>query len=147
MSVGAALLAFALMLALPAQAQMYKCVDARGVTQYSDKPCPGGKGKEVDIRGQPPISGTLAPRGADTGAAETEFRRRQIERGREEEAAAARAEQQKRRCAELRSQLDLLTRVNTISRVNEKGERVYVDDATRNARLEQLRSEIARDCR
>ena len=126
---------------------MYKCVDARGVTQYADKPCPDGKGKTVDIRGQPPISGTLAPRSADTGAAENEFRRRQIERGREDEAAAARAEQQKRRCAELRSRLDLMTRVNTISKVNEKGERVYMDDATRNAHVEQLKSEIARDCR
>ena len=136
-----------LLWAAGAQAQMYKCVDARGATQYSDKPCADGKGKAVDIRGQPPISGTLTPRGADTGTAEADFRRRQIERGREEEALAARAEQQKRRCAELRSQLDLMMRVNTISRVNEKGERVYMDDATRNARVEQLNSEIARDCR
>ena len=30
-----------LALALPAQAQMDKCVDARGKTQYSDKPIPG----------------------------------------------------------------------------------------------------------
>lgn len=126
---------------------MYKCVDARGVTQYSDRPCPEGKGKAVDIHGQPPISGTLAPRGADTGAAETEFRRRQIERGRAEEAVAARAEEQKRRCAELHAQLNVLTRFNRISRVNEKGERVYMDDDTRNARIEQLNSEIARDCR
>ncbi len=136
-----------LLLAPAAQAQMYKCVDARGVTQYADKPCPGGAGKEVDIRGQPPISGTLAPRGADTGAAENDFRRRQIERGREEEAAAAREAQRKRRCATLHTQLDFLTRFNTISRLNEKGERIYMDDATRNARVEQLTSEIARDCR
>lgn len=126
---------------------MYKCVDARGVTQYSDKPCADGKGKAVDIRGQPPISGTLAPRGADTGAAESDFQRRRIERGREEEAAAARAEQQKRRCAALHSQLDFLTRFSSISRTNEKGERVYMDDATRNARVEELNSAIARECR
>ena len=36
--IGLALLAA---LALPAQAQLYKCVDARGKTQYSDKPIPG----------------------------------------------------------------------------------------------------------
>jgi len=38
-----ALLASLLLAAPPAQAQMYKCVDARGKTQYSDKPIPGCK--------------------------------------------------------------------------------------------------------
>ncbi len=132
--------------ALPAQAQMYKCKDARGVTQYTDKPCADGKGEAVDIRGQPPISGKLQSSG-DPGAAEREFQGRRIEREREEEAAAARAEQQKRRCAAMHSQLDFLTRFNTISKTNEKGERVYMDDATRNAQVEQLKAAIARDCR
>ena len=36
-------------LPLPVLAQMYKCVDERGVTSYSDKPRPGCKGGEVDI--------------------------------------------------------------------------------------------------
>jgi hypothetical protein len=140
-------LALALLLvALPAQAQMYKCVDARGVTQYSDKPCADGKGKAVDIRAQPPISGKLQGAG-DPGAAERDFQRRQIERAREEEAVAARAQQNKQRCAAMHSQLDFLTRFNTISKMNEKGERVYMDDATRNAQVQQLKSAIARDCR
>ena len=34
-------LALLVALALPAQAQLYKCVDARGKTHYSDKPIPG----------------------------------------------------------------------------------------------------------
>ncbi len=133
--------------ALPAQAQMYKCVDARGIPQYSDRPCADGKGKAVDIRAQPPISGKVESRGSDIGAAEREFQQRRIERAHEEEAVAARAEQQKRRCAAMHSQLDFLTRFNTISRTNEKGERVYMDDATRNAQVEQLKAAIARDCR
>ena len=29
----------------------------------------------------------------------------------------------------------------------EKGERVYMDDATRNSQIEQLKTAIARDCR
>jgi anti-sigma28 factor (negative regulator of flagellin synthesis) len=140
--------ALLLLLAAPAaQAQMYKCVDARGVTQYADKPCADGKGRAVDIRSQPPISGKLAPQGADTRDAESEFQRRRIERSREEEAAADRAEQQKRRCAALHTQLDFFTRVNTVARLNEKGERIYLDDAARAARVDQLKAEIARDCR
>ena len=46
----------------PAYAQMYKCVDARGVTHYSDKPLPPScKGGAVKIRATPPSSGTSTP--------------------------------------------------------------------------------------
>lgn len=130
-----------------AQAQMYKCVDAKGVTHYSDKPQPGCKSAEVDIRSQPPVSGQTAPRQEDFKAAERDFQRRQIQRGREEDAAAGRAELQKRRCATLHARLDMLTRFNIISKMNEKGERVYMDDATRDAQIAQLRTEIAQQCR
>ena len=45
----------------PAYAQMYKCVDQRGVTHYSDKPLPPScKGGEVKIRATPP-AGTGGP--------------------------------------------------------------------------------------
>lgn len=43
--------------AAPAAAQMFKCVDDRGVTHYTDKPQPNCKGGPVDIRGSPLISG------------------------------------------------------------------------------------------
>jgi len=49
-----------LALALPAQAQMYKCVDARGKTQYSDKPIPGCR-TEKTIAAPPPPAAAPAP--------------------------------------------------------------------------------------
>src|SRR2546422_8821888 len=55
----------------PAYAQMYKCVDSRGVTHYSDKPMPPScKGGAVKIRATPP-TGTSAqsvPPAAGTAA-------------------------------------------------------------------------------
>ena len=45
--------ALLLALVLPAQAQMYKCVDARGKIQYSDKPIPGCR-TEKTIEAPPP---------------------------------------------------------------------------------------------
>jgi hypothetical protein len=46
----------------PAYAQIYKCVDERGVTHYSDKPLPPTcKGGTVKIRATPPSSGTSTP--------------------------------------------------------------------------------------
>ena len=54
-------LSILLLACAPAYAQMYKCVDPRGVTHYSDKPLPPScKGGAVKIRGTPP-SGTSRP--------------------------------------------------------------------------------------
>ena len=49
-----ALLLSLFLAALPAQAQMYKCVDARGKTQYSDKPMPGCKAEKTLEAPKPP---------------------------------------------------------------------------------------------
>ena len=122
--------------ALPVQAQMYKCRDAKGVVQYSDKPCADGSGKEVDIRGQPPISGKLAPRREDLGRAERDFQRRQIQREREEQAAARQLAQQKQRCDMMRAQLQ---RLNATRRPQ--------DAETHDAQIRRLGEEIDRSCR
>jgi hypothetical protein len=128
-------------------AQMYKCVDERGVTHYSDKPSPGCKGSEVDIRGSPPVSGT-APRSApDLSRQETEFQRRRIAREREEEKAAAQRAALERRCAAMHAELQRLGSMRRLVTVDAKGERTYVDDATRDARMASLKAEIDRQCR
>jgi hypothetical protein len=128
-------LAAALALALPAQAQMYKCVDARGVTHYADQPTAGCKNATVDIRPSPPISGRLAPPPADPAQQDADFRRRQLER-----AEAERDEREQRaalesRCAALRQDRTMLTAGTRLVQLNAQGERVYLDDATRARRL------------
>ena len=126
---------------------MYKCVDERGVTHYSDKPRPGCKGSEVDIRPQSPISGSVTGGKQDVGAAERDFQRRQIQRNRDEEAEAKRQEDQKRRCASLRANLERYSAQRRIASIDAKGERVFMDDASREAKLSQLNEEIAQKCR
>lgn len=125
-----------LLLALPAHAQMYKCVDARGVTEYSDKPCPGGKGKEVDIQGQPPISGKVAPYRDDMEAAERDFQRRQAQQERERQAEIRARESQQRLCATRQAELQ---RASSIRRP--------ADAEAHDARLARLQAEVARICR
>lgn len=89
-----------------ARAQMYKCANERGVIQYSDKPCPGGtKGGEVDIRGQPPISGQLTPYKEDLRRSESDFRRREQQREREYQAQERNLAAERKRCDNLREQL------------------------------------------
>ena len=145
-----ALRALAAVLALApvcVQAQMYKCVDERGVTTYLDKPRPGCKGGEVNIRSNPPAVGNVPREGEDMRQRELDFRRRQIERS--EAAATQKAERDKelaaRReaCAELKN--DLLTldsRSRIVLDVNSKGERTYMDDATRARTLAETREKL-----
>jgi hypothetical protein len=132
----------ALLVALPASAQMYKCVDARGVVQYSDKPSAGCKGGPVDIQPIPSLSGHGPTPPPSASQQDTDFRRRQIERERQESSEKA---AQMERCTRVRQELAWLSASTRVSRINDAGERVYLDDAAREARLADLRQQ-ARNC-
>ena len=126
---------------------MHKCVDARGVTHYTDRPMPGCKGGEVRIQGQPPISGTLSQPQEDLRRNETEFQRRRIaeERGREDQANAL--EQQRQRCAALHADLRGMESGVRLARPDGKGGYEFMEDDERNQRAAKLRDEIAQKCR
>jgi hypothetical protein len=109
-------------------------VDAKGVTRYSDKPQPDCPGREVDIRGQAPISGQLQ-KADDLNAAESDFQKRRIEREHAEEAQARAAADQKRRCAQLRTELQRLQYIRRPS-----------DASDLERRLAETSAQIARDC-
>lgn len=137
---GRVALAVCLLIAVPCEAQMYKCVDERGVTSYSATPRPDCKGgKKVDIQGSPPISGSIAPRSANVPQQDSDFKRRQIER---EQAEAKDKTALGERCARLRYEESMLSSGMRVFKTNEKGERVYVEDATRDARLAALKEEL-----
>src|SRR5512146_1428455 len=87
--------------------QIYKCVDARGVTKYEDRPCPGRSGGPVDIHASPPMSGEAAPRAEDLRQAERDFLRRQIQRREATEAESKRAAANEKRCEGLREQAQI----------------------------------------
>lgn len=141
-------LAAALLLlgASPLHAQMVKCVDERGVVHYIDKPRPGCKGGEVNIQGQPPLSGKLQPRPLDPAREEREFQRRRIDEERQAKGAEREREARRRRCASMHSDLQRLDSQRRVVSVNPQGERTFMDDGARLQRIEQLRMEIARGC-
>jgi hypothetical protein len=126
---------------------MYKCVDARGVTRYTDQPQPGCKGGEVKIEAQPPISGKLSPPPEDARRDEQGFQRRRIaeERGREAEQKAR--EEQNQRCATLQADLRRLESGLRLVRPDDKGGYDFVEDQERDRRAETLRQELAQKCR
>lgn len=118
---------------------MYKCVDERGVTHYTDKPQPGCAGGPVDIRPIPPVSGKESPRAGSLAGEDADFKRRQMLR---EQAEARERTALVARCSNLRSEYALLDSGVPIIKSNEHGERVYMEDATRDARMAQIREEM-----
>jgi hypothetical protein len=133
-----------MLLALPAQAQMYKCVDATGVTRYSDRPAPGCKA--VDIRPSPPLSGEVKARAQDFAVQDAELKRRLLEREGAEAKAREAREMEEQRCASLRREETILASGVPIRRYNDKGEGVYMDDAGRDSRRGEL-AQALRGCR
>lgn len=135
----------ALVLALCAQgaaAQIYKCVDARGVTHYADKPTPGCSNAAVDIRGSPPISGTLAAPAENTAEQEADFRRRHLEREEAERVQRVERATLESRCAVLRQERAVLASGRRLVQINPQGEREYVDDAVRERRLAEVQAAL-----
>jgi hypothetical protein len=128
--------------AFPAGAQMYKCVDEAGVTHYSDKPRPGCKGGKVDIRPIPSVSGQATAPPSDVARQDADFKRRQIEI---DEAQAKEKAAASQRCARLRQDLAWLSSGVRISETNAQGQRAFVDDAAREARLAQVK-DLLRAC-
>ena len=95
--------------------------------------------RETAIKPSPPLSGAVRPRQQDLGADEAAFKRRQLERE-AKDAAERRALEQ--RCARLQQEQRYLSSGRRISRLDAKGERVYLDDAARDQRLAQLGGEL-----
>ena len=126
---------------------MYKCVDARGVTHYSEKPVPGCKGRELDIQPLPPPSGRDQPPARDLGEQEREFKRRQVEREQAEAKAVAERKRAEQRCQALKGELGRLSTGRRVAQVDAKGERTFMEDVAREKRVAELQAEIGRNCR
>ena len=126
--------------------QMYKWVDDKGVTHYSESAPPEGtKGvAKVEVKtttpDKPPVDNwreheQQAKEARTKQAIAEEARRQQEERGRAGKCSAA------------QRRADSLKNRGRIYSLNEKGERVYLEDKERAAQLEDANQEIASYCR
>jgi len=121
---------------------MYKCVDARGVAHYADRPTSGCANAEVDIRASPPISGRVAPPIASPAQQEADFRRRLMEREQADQAERAAHAERDARCASLEQERAVLASGRRLVRFNAQGEREYLDDAVRQRRLAEVQAAL-----
>jgi hypothetical protein len=131
-----------------AWATLYKWVDEKGVTHYTQEPPPDGKATKIEPRVDAPASKPQAPE--NWKEREIEFRRRRLEKERNEENAKAGAQnaeaQRHARCIEAREELQILSPGHPVYQVNEKGERVYLEDAQREAQTRRWQAQADKWC-
>jgi hypothetical protein len=128
-------------------AALYKWVDANGRTVYSDQVPPGVKAE--------PVRGAAPPANPDAmkefANRDAEYRKRQLERAEEaKKSQQAQADAQKlaASCAQMRAQVAHL-RNNDVAmyKLNDKGERVFLDEPGRRIEIERLEGTLReRNC-
>lgn len=143
----AALLVAAAWMCSPAHAALYKWVDSNGRTVYSDIP-PNADVKAERVNGPAPRANPNAAK--EMAGQEAELKKRQLQRVEDEtKADKAKADTAKRQeqCNIMRGQLKAL-QMNNIQhyRVNEKGERVFLDDAAKKQQTERTEQYLKEHC-
>jgi hypothetical protein len=158
-----ALFAFAILAATAAQAQVYKCLGPDGVTTYSQNPCPPNMKRETMQRGGIPPAPAAAPADATGQAAkgdaksgpksvsdqEQAFRKRQADAAKaakEADQQHAQAQIKASNCANAKQRLAQYEMGGRIARVDQNGERYYVDDAQIESEKARARADVASQC-
>jgi hypothetical protein len=147
------ILVLAVAFAPAALAQLYKYVDEKGKTVYSDTPPANIDSKQISVPGNRPAA---AASGKPTNAPKTAVERdKEMDKGRKEVAEkqkkageeADRVAQNEQRCAALKSNYQMYSEGGRIQKTNEKGERELLSDAEIESARERTRREMEEACK
>lgn len=130
----------------PATAQVYKWVDEKGVTHYAEHPPQGQMARPVDMTPSPGTSRAKPESSQDWQDENIEFQKRRIQRERQVESEQKKAREKQRRCVLAKDDFRQLESAGRLYGLNEKGERVYLDDAARKVEMENARQSMAANC-
>ena len=146
---GPALMVLALGVAAGAHAgaTVYKWTDASGRVVYSDQPPPANV-KSATLEAPPPPANPNAAK--EFAQKNAELRQRQAQREQSDqkaEQARGDAELRRTQCTHVRGQITQLAATQEVLyRVNEKGERIVLDEAARRAERERLEAWARDNC-
>lgn len=137
-------------LALQAHAQggLYKWVDEKGVVHYSDTPPPGKGGQKLRTPSQPPLDGASSPqrsRSWQEQLQDSNERRFQDEKRQKE--AQQKAQEADQKCLRARNALDSLKRERPLYRVDQQGERVFMEDEERRRLVDGWQQQADANCK
>jgi hypothetical protein len=139
-------------LATAAQAQIYKWVDEKGVTHYSESPpANGGKSSQVTVQDPAPPSQSQ-PQPYKDGPKqwadkELEFRKRQLDRQAMDKNDEQRKVAQAAECTRARNSLEYQSQRGSFYERNEKGEKVYRTEEQQAAVVAAARKRVDEVCR
>jgi hypothetical protein len=141
-----------LLVAVPAHAQLLKCMGKDGKVEYATQ-CPAGtKEQQTGIRSAPggPASGA-AVKQPSMAEREADFRKRRAEQAEaedKEQKASAEKAQRQRACDDARNYLLGLESGVRIARTDPKtGERVFLEDNARAKEIVTARQSVQANCK
>ncbi len=132
-----------------ASAQVYTWRDASGKVHYSDTPPPGVDAKKMRAGTQPGATPASGAPGRSVAEQDMEFRKRQTEADKSRAKAEQErkdSEESKRNCADAKKQLAALESGQRMSRFNESGEAIPLDDEMRAQETEKARKSVQSWC-
>ena len=137
--------------ALPAGAALYKWTDANGRVVYSDQPPTGNVKYEVVSGASSAPSAPSNPNAVrEMANKEVEFKRRAkdaVEKDQKAEAQRVEMAKKLETCQRAQSNIKQLSADQVaLVRYNEKGEMVYVDDATRRKERLEIEAWVRQNC-
>ncbi|MGE5616300.1 MAG: DUF4124 domain-containing protein [Bacillota bacterium] len=138
-------LVIASIVALGAQAQIYKWVDEKGVTHYGEAPPQDRKATKVDVPSNPPD--LKPPPAQDWSKKEIEFRKRQLDRDTKEKADVQQQERRERECSQARADLAFQSQPGRHYRMNDKGEKIFKTDDQQAEVVEAAKKRVEEYCR
>lgn len=147
------LLVLFLSVAVASFAAIYKWVDDEGVIHYSETPPSGEKTQEMEMEPGPSENEIQQSRDRMERLLEyqkqsDELRRESVEKKRQEKAAEQLEKvERKKRCIRAWQNLHELNIDRAVYSINEKGERVYLDDEMRATQIELMKKIIETDCK
>jgi hypothetical protein len=135
-----------------AQAQtMYKWVDEKGTTHFSENPPPDDgktKASKVEPKVTPPSSPASASRDTPEKwrAQEADFKRRQVERNQREETSEREKAQRANACESAKRRVAFLANTHRIFRDNADGSRTWLTDSQREQEIDKMRDVVREKC-
>ena len=131
-----------------ASAELYKYVDKDGKTVYTDQPPVNIDTKQLNIpsgasAGSPPAAKSALERDKDLQKGRDEVR----ERAKKSDLATKQAQAQEQACAAARAALRVYTDGGRVTKYDDKGERVFLDDQEIEAARERSKREMDEACK
>ncbi|MBL3556016.1 MULTISPECIES: DUF4124 domain-containing protein [Marinobacter] len=132
---------------LVAQAGTYRWVDENGQTHFGDRPPVNTVADEVLLKAAAPTSDQAArERKQRVNEFLEQSERERAERNRAEAEQEATTAKHEARCQALRARLKFLKSVSGIYRLNDEGERVFVDDQENERLRREFRARVQSEC-